>query len=186
MNGFGQKHVLLAGAAGRAVLCCQLMEGCAPALCTDGILTNVTKKTQQQQAGDWHRTCMDGRPEQLWSVFCTSDETYFSLFENDYFKLSHATRSDYSWHKAVDSIKKIKDSSSYTFHPPMGGQISLLCQNVGLWGFVFPSWAHTLLSVRGTHCWAAADPGLLCSHHGLGAANSCKPLFTKSLCLVVL
>lgn len=120
MNGFGQKHVLLAGAAGRAVLCCQLMEGCAPALCTDGILTNVTKKTQQQRAGDWHRTCMDGRPEQLWSVFCTSDETYFSLFENDYFKLSHATRSDYSWHKAVDSIKKIKDSSSYTFHPPDG------------------------------------------------------------------
>lgn len=49
MNEFGQKHVLLAGAGGRAVLCSQLMQGCAPALFSDDILTNVTEKPNSSE-----------------------------------------------------------------------------------------------------------------------------------------
>lgn len=68
MNEFGQKHVLLAGAAGRAVLCSQLMEGCVPALLSDDILTNVTERPNSSEL----ETCT----EPAWM----GDQNSFGLF----------------------------------------------------------------------------------------------------------
>lgn len=84
-----------------------------------------------------HRTSTEKRPEQLLCVFCTSDETLI-LVCFEIITLSHplqaeATWNDYSWHKAVDNIKKIRLQLLHLPQPVLDmvqRKISLSCLNV--------------------------------------------------------
>lgn len=71
-----------------------------------------------------HRTCTERRMEQLFCVFCTSDETLI-LVCLEIIILSHplqakATWNDYSWHKTVDNIKKIRLQPLHLSQPLLG------------------------------------------------------------------